>query len=164
MTTSYQLSYIPSGISGVRATLRAMSSIVKTYKKAPAIRELALKIVSEVPEKKWRAEADAVFKWVQRNIRYVKDIRGVETLHTPIQLIRLGQGDCDDMSILSASLLEALGHPTRFCAVGVNGQPFSHVFSQTKIAGKWVTLDCTMKTFSLGQTPQKITCHIVHHN
>lgn len=161
---TYNLSFIPNGEAGVRATLAAMSQIIKKYKKAPAIRELALKIVSQVPEKQWRKEVDAIFKWVQKNIRYVKDVRGVETLHTPIQLLRLRQGDCDDMSIMAASLLESLGHPTRLCAVGVNGGEFSHVFSQTKIGGNWVTLECTVKDFPLGKTPQKITKLITRHN
>lgn len=164
MSRTYTLSYIPSGESGVRATLAAMSKITKQYRKHPIVRELALSIVARVPEKKWRLEAEAILKWVQTNIRYVKDVRGVETLHTPVELLQLRQGDCDDMSMLSAALLESLGHPTRFAAVGINGGNFSHVFTQTKIGGKWVTLECTMKDFPLGKTPQKITRHMIHHN
>lgn len=161
---TYNLSYIPNGEGGVRATLKAMSKIVNTYKKAKPIRELALKIVSKIPEKSWRGEVNAIFQFVKDNIRYVKDIRGVETLHSPIQLLSIKQGDCDDMSILSASLLEAIGHPTRFCAVGINGSGFIHVFAQTKIAGKWVTLECTKKDYPLGKTPTKITKLMVQNN
>lgn len=164
MTVTYQLSFISGGRSGVRATLAAMSKIVKQYKKTREIRELALSIVANVPAKNWLAEVNAIYQFVKHNIRYVKDIKGVETLHSPIQLLRLRQGDCDDMSILSACLLEALGHPTRFCAVGINGGNFSHVFAQTKVAGKWVTLECTMANFALGQSPKKISCLMMHHN
>ncbi len=161
---TYNLSYIPNGESGVRATLKAMSKIVNTYKKAKPIRELALKIIANVPEKNWRAEVDQIFRYVQDNIRYVKDVRGVETLHSPVQLLILKQGDCDDMSILSASLLESIGHPTRFCAVGINGSNFVHVFAQTKIGNKWVSLECTKKEYSLGDTPKKITKLMIQHN
>lgn len=164
MATKYTITHIPNGESGTRATLKAMGEIVNQYKKVRAVRELALRIIQDVPAKRWRLEVQAIFDFVKSNIRYTKDVRGVETLHSPIQLLRLKQGDCDDMSILAASLLESIGHPTRFCAVGINGSNFCHVFAQTKIGGKWVTLECTKEDYSLGQTPRKITKIMVHNN
>lgn len=162
---NYILSSIPNGTQGVRATLREMSRIVKAYKANPQIRELALRLTANLPPKNWRAEVNAIFQFVRDGIRYVKDIQGIETLHTPVQLLRLGAGDCDDKSILAASLLASIGHPTRFIACGFVGDgSFSHVFAQTKIAGKWVTLECTMSEWPLGKTPKGIKNIMKQHN
>lgn len=154
---------IPDGREGVRHTLRLMSQIAKRYKTAPAIFELSRRIVRNVPNKAWKGEARAILAWVQHNIRYTKDVAGVETLQSPIQTIRIGQGDCDDMSILIASLMGAIGHPTRFMAVGMESDHFSHVFPQTKIGGQWVTMEATER-WPLGKNPHGIKCSMVHTN
>lgn len=162
--TTYFLSSIPSGSAGVRRTLVEMSNIVKTYKKNPIVRELALRLVQDVAQKNWRGEVNAIFLFVRDRIRYVKDIAGVETLHTPVELLRLRQGDCDDKSILAASLLASIGHPTRFVAAGFVDDNYSHVFCQTKIGGKWVTLETIMEGWPLGRTPKGIKNYMIQHN
>lgn len=160
---TYRLHNIPDGREGIRATLKLMSQIVKRYKASPVVRELALDIVADLPQKKWRMEAAALLRWVQQNIRYVKDIRGVETLQTPPQTLRLQTGDCDDTSILYASLLESVGHPTRFIAVGFTPDSLSHVLVQTKIAGKWLSAE-TIMDWPLGRAPQGVKNMMTQHN
>jgi len=162
-TTTYNLTGIPNGEAGVRATLRHMAKITKKYKTAPAVRELALSLTHDLPQKKWAAEAARIHAFVRDEIRYIKDIRGCETLQTPVQTLRIGQGDCDDKSMLAAALLESIGHPTRFVAVGFQPGNFSHVFPQTKIAGKWVTLETT-EPVPFGRTPKGIKSTMVEHN
>ncbi len=116
-----------------------------------------------MPPKKWTQEANQVHLFVRDNIRYVKDVRGVETLQTPIQTLRLKQGDCDDKSILVCSLLESLGHPTRLIAVGFAKDTYSHVFPQTKIGDKWITLETT-EPWPMGATCPGIVSRIMVHN
>lgn len=165
MPVAYQLHNIPDGVAGIRHTLKMMSAIVKEYKKAPAVRELALSLTHGLPPKKWFAEAERIHAFARDRIRYIKDVRGVETLQTPIQTLRLGQGDCDDHSILIAALLESIGHPTRFVAIGLLPGTFCHVFPQTKIAGKWITLEAT-KNWPAGKNiPRKeIKAVMTQHN
>lgn len=160
--TKYALTTIANGPAGIRQTLRIMSKITKKYKSSQPVRELALSIVRGCGEKKWFEEAECLLDFVQRKIRYVKDIRGVETLHTPPHVLRLGQGDCDDKSLLLASLLESIGHPTRFVAVGAKKGRFSHVLVQTKIAGRWVWAETT-EPWPLGRGP-KFKSMMVEHN
>ena len=144
-----------------------MRDIVRKYKKAPAVRELALSLIRDLPPRAFAQEAALLHKYVQRAIRYAKDVRGVETVQTPIQTLRLKAGDCDDMSTLLATLLESIGHPTRFCAVGYNKHGFSHVAPQTKVGRNWVWLECT-KPLAFGEAPQnqlhKITSLMRVHN
>ncbi len=58
-------------------------------------------------------------RFVRDNIRYIKDIRDVETVAYPDITLQQGQGDCDDKSVLLASLLESIGHPTPLCCGGI---------------------------------------------
>lgn len=160
----YNLKEIPSGVAGIRETLKYMSRLTNSYKKSPVIRELALAIVKDIPPKKWQREVNAIFRYVRDTIRYTKDIRGCETLQTPVQTLKIKQGDCDDQSMLAAALLETIGHPTRFVAVGFTPNSFSHVFVQTKIGNKWITLECTMEKWRLGQTPRNIKNKIIQDN
>lgn len=122
-----------------------MSELVKAGKKNDTIRAKATLLVQSLPPKDRLAEIRALFSFVQNYIRYVRDIRNVETLHYPEQILAQQFGDCDDKAILLASLLEAIGHPTRFVAVAFTPGMFSHVFTDTRIGSgnKWLSLDPT---------------------
>lgn len=163
MEPTYNLQSIPGGRAGTRTTLKLMSDLTKKYKASKAARELALAITRNLPGKNWAQEVAAVQNFVRNHIRYTKDIRGVETLQTPVQTLRLKAGDCDDHSTLVASLLEALGHPTRFVAVGFEPGRFHHVFTETKIGSKWVAVETT-EPYKLGQRPPGIRNIMTHHN
>jgi len=163
MRPTYSLHTIANGDRGTKQTLNIMSSIVKSYKRAPAVRELALKLTAGIPNHHYSAEAAELHAWVQSNIRYVKDVRGVETIQTPIQTLRLKAGDCDDMSTMLAALLESIGHPTRFVAVGFKSRGFSHVLTQTKVGKIWVWLECT-KPLAYGERPENMTKFMQVHN
>lgn len=155
---------IPSGQAGTKATLKIMRRIIRQYKAALPIRMLAQKLTRYLPQKNYTREVRTLHHFVQNKVRYVKDIRGVETIQTPIQTLKLGSGDCDDKSILVASLLESIGHETRLVACGFR-QPksFSHVFVQTKIGPKWVSVECT-EPWTLGKAPPNITTRMIMRN
>lgn len=84
---------------------------------------------------------------VRDRIRYVRDIRGVETLHTAEQVIRQRAGDCDDKSLLLAALLESIGHETQFEALGPAPGRFCHVLVKWWDVERkaWVPLETTAK-------------------
>lgn len=98
-------------------------------------------------------EAVRIHRFVRDRIRYTRDVRGVETLHTPTQILRQRQGDCDDKSVLIASLLESIGHKTRFVAIGYGGS-FCHVYPEVNIRGQWVPLEAT-ENWPAGKAPPK---------
>lgn len=154
---------IPNGKAGTLQTLKLMRGLVRKYKSNLHIRVLAQRITRNLPQKNYTLEAAALHKFVRDRVRYVKDINGIETLQTPIQTLNLGSGDCDDKSILVASLLESIGHPTRFVACGFAPYMFSHVFVQTKIGRKWVSVECT-EPYPLGKAPPKIRTRMILRN
>jgi transglutaminase-like putative cysteine protease len=121
-----------------------MTELVKNGKKNASVRAKALALTHDLPQKDKLGEIRALFNFVQNNIRYVRDISGVETLAYPEQVLVQESGDCDDKSTLLAALLESIGHPTRFLAVGFQPGNFSHVFVETIVGNKkWLSLDTT---------------------
>lgn len=106
-------------------------------------------------QKDYRGEAEKLHKFVRDRIRYVRDIRGVETLHTPELLLKLQTGDCDDKAILLSALLESIGHSTRFKAIGFLQGLFSHVLLEVFIDGEWVPAETT-EPVELGWQPQNV--------
>jgi len=155
---------IPSGEAGVKVTLKIMREQVRRWKVDPNIRRLALSIVEQAGQKDYRKEIKLLHAWVRDRIRYVRDINGVETLHTPPRILEQGQGDCDDKSILLAVFLESIGHPTRFVAVGFQPFRYCHVYVET-LFGKndWVPLETT-EPVAAGWAPPNVKARLVVHN
>lgn len=141
------LAFIPTGSAGIADTLDRMVRIVREYRRNPTIRQLAVEVrqAARVPAKDWLGEVRALHRFVRSYITYVRDVRNVETLQTPLRTLENRAGDCDDQSMLLASLLEALGHPTRFVAMGFGGpQQYSHVLAETLVGTRWVPAETTL--------------------
>jgi len=144
-----QLLSIRSGNAGVTDTLKLMAKVAKQYKVDPLIRQTAARAVARVPEKDDLAEAAALQNWVRGNIRYTGDVLDVETLQTPDYTLQERYGDCDDQATLLATMLLAIGIPAAYMAVGVDGEPFSHVLTFACLRGydpSYVSLETTLTT------------------
>lgn len=159
-----RLEAIPGGRSGTRATLRLMSRLVRDSAEDYELIAFARSLIAHLPPKAWRAEACAIFYFVRDRIRYVQDPVGLESIAGPLETLRVGQGDCDDKSVLAVSLLQAIGHPARFLAVGFDGEPLSHVLVETYIADRWVPMELT-ENLPFGEYPERdrITSTMVEH-
>lgn len=145
---------LPDGIEGVKATLKIMSALVKSGKASGVVRQKALALTQGLRQKDRIGEIRALWSFVKNNIRYVRDINGVETIHTPEQILRQEAGDCDDKALLLCALLESIGHPTAFWAIGTTPGKLSHVLALTRMgpAGKWMPLETT-ENVEFGWTP-----------
>jgi transglutaminase-like putative cysteine protease len=140
-----------------------MSRMVTAAKSRLAVRELAQRIIAPLPNKAYPDEAKALQNWVRDNVRYTRDVNGVETLQTPEATLRTMQGDCDDHAILLASLLESVGHPTRFRAIAAGSPTFNHVFTETRIGPKWLSVETT-EPWPMGYLPGNIRKSMYEHN
>ena len=145
---------LPDGLPGTARTLTAMRDLAAGPwgARSAIIRALALNIVREaaVPEKDYLGEVVALFQWVQRSIRYVRDPIGQELVTAPETLVQTRAGDCDDHAVMLAALLGSLGHRSRFVTIGFQAdQPerFSHVYLEAQPAGSdtWIPLDAIKK-------------------
>jgi transglutaminase-like putative cysteine protease len=139
-----QLKSYSNGLRGVAQTIGVMRRLVNEGKIDPIIRSAATSIVYLTPEKDAGAETMALFDHVQNRIRYVGDIHDVETISTAAKTLLGKIGDCDDKSVLLASLMEAIGYPTRFVVTGY-GEPghLEHVYMQVCIDDEWIDCDPT---------------------
>jgi len=156
---------LSSGINGNFETIEIMQRVARERSRHPLVRDLALKILLyyKVPSQHYRDEALAIGDWVKKKVRYVRDIKDVETLHDPLTIIDqikrgVAQGDCDDMALLIASLLLSIGHAPYFKAIKYKkGFPsLQHIYvvvferNQGETAKTQIALDAIMKTKPIG--------------
>lgn len=145
---------IADGDPGTFETLRVMRAMIDQYKVDPRIREAAMSVAFLTPAHDEIAEIEAIYSMVRDNVRYTKDIVGVETLATPDKTLALRYGDCDDMVVLLGSLLESVGYPTKMVveAYDANGG-YEHVYLLACLNGEWIPLDPTEMVAAGWQPP-----------
>jgi transglutaminase-like putative cysteine protease len=156
------LQALPDGVPGIKATLALMVKLARQAKESYVVRRLAEQLTASVRQKDWLNEVRAIHEYVRDHVRYVKDIRGIETVATPDQTISRLMGDCDDKSLLTAALLESIGHPTRFVAVGRTPNNYVHVLVETKIANRWIPVETT-ENVAVGWYPPGMVARLVYH-
>jgi transglutaminase-like putative cysteine protease len=132
-----------------------MVNMVLQYRASPAVRVTAQTLVKDCPSRDTVCQVRTLHAFVRDNIKYLPDVRDVETIQTPDYTLRLASGDCDDQSVLLASLLESIGKQTRFLAIALKGGAFSHVSSQVMLGTRWVNLETILPTIPQpwGQLP-----------
>lgn len=148
-------------------TAGIIARMIREGSKDFVVRQKAIQIFRDygVPAKDRFGEVCALFDWVRRNIRYTRDILGVELLHTPRRMLELKAGDCDDMTILLGAMLLSTGHPVRLALVGFKPHKphaYSHIYPEVNVVRKWIALDATVSR-PMGWAPParwKRTCAI----
>ncbi len=181
-----QLGTLPvtaDGADAVRQTLRDMVAIVRKYRSDAGIGTVARQILVAGGIKDARSQKSLSISLLQHFVRdriiYMPDPRDVEMLQTPVRTLQIGTGDCDDKSILVATLLETVGFTTRFAAVGGSGPewadggdswcgnsrpPYSHVLAQVRVGnGNWLCLETIVNGAEPGWCPKGIQVLMVAH-
>ena len=147
------------GYPGTLKTLDHIQALVRQGAKDFYVRQKAIDILlqSGVQPKDYLGEIKALFKWVQHNIRYTKDPYRVEVLHSARRMLALRAGDCDDMTILLAAMLEVDWTPYPADYYWPNALPAEpvqpYLFGGKSQRGRWISLDATMP-FPVGWAPR----------
>jgi transglutaminase-like putative cysteine protease len=157
---SAYLAAIPPGDDGIAATLSLMARIARAYSKLPQFYVLAREITRDVESKDAFGEATAIYDFVRENVRYTGDIEGVESVQTPDRTLDLASGDCDDQSIMVATLALSLGLKARFQAAGLRGGDLEHVWPEIAIGDSWYAVDTT-EPGGVGWRPPGITKRLI---
>lgn len=144
-----------------------MKKIARQRSGDPKIRKLALNILHDygIGSMQYIQEAKAIGDYIKSKVRYVRDPDGIEYLQDPLDLVThiqqgIAQGDCDDMALLTATLLLSVGHRPFFRAVRYH-QPvgnFNHiyvvVYEKNMYGGnrqeERIVLDCILKDKPIG--------------
>jgi hypothetical protein len=146
------------GLSGNRETIDVMKALARMRAAHPRVRAFALTILqgAQVPSHFYLSEARCLASFVHAHMRYVRDPIGIEQLTDPLtyvdQLERglTPQGDCDDMALLIATLLLAVGQRPVFRAVRYDGNSgnYNHIYV-------WV------RASDLGRKPERLVCDAI---
>lgn len=141
---------------GLGGVLREMKKLIERYRANPWIRSEALRITETIPADPRtgladRRNADAIaqrlYTWINHRIAYTWDPVNVEWLQSPDVTLRNRAGDCDDHTILAASLLEAIGIRTRLVVIKANPSAphkYTHVYIEYQSKGIWRPFDTTL--------------------
>jgi transglutaminase-like putative cysteine protease len=92
-----------------------------------------------------KCQARAMFSFVQQNFEYVSDPTSFEYIKTAKESLVNRVGDCDDSSVLLATLLESIGIPARFIFVP------GHVYVEAWVNEKWYPMDATCQGCNFGE-------------
>jgi hypothetical protein len=154
--------YIGTGDAAIYNTVDKMKSIIAQSSKNPYVREWAGTILSGIEVNNKAQEAESIYNFVRDNIRYTKDPLGYEYIQTPLVLLEsIGQyqnrkgvrpsGDCDDMTVLSLSLLKSVGFNVAIKVVSFKeDKKFGHVYGLVQIGYDWVPFDCVRPDAVMG--------------
>jgi len=150
---------------GLDGVLDNMRKLVQKAKGDPDIRGLAFEITKNIPtdprtglanRRNFDNIADAIYKWGNKTIAYVRDPWMIEWIQSPRKTLERGFGDCDDHSILYAALMQALGIETRFRVVAMNKKKvLSTFFCNTKTkkeGGKTLIRHCIQNLVQVFQS------------
>ena len=162
-TVPHTLSSLPEGVDAVRATLRLMVKIARTYRGDVGVIETAQEITRGLPSKDYRGEVSMLHRFVRDRVRYVRDPRGVEKVQSPKRTLEMASGDCDDKATLLAALLESIGFTTRYVALGFKDGPYSHVILEVRLGTRWLPLETTVAGAEAGWSPPQPTRRMVAH-
>lgn len=169
-TLPARLTTIPDGTAGIAETLQWMARFAKAGRVNPFVSQVAREALIEagVNQKAWPEYVRAIGNFVRDRIMFVRDPVRVERVQTPEATLKLKTGDCDDKSTLVAAMLESVGIPTRFVAIGKTPlSGFSHVYVEAQIYAKggvprWISVETT-EPWPIGQSPKNYARRMVRH-
>lgn len=125
----------------------------------PEMHKIALQATRNCPERDGMCEAKAIYDFVKARVRYTGDIApikwrtgevdGVDVYRTARRTLEFGGGDCDDQSILVASLLTLNGITAKLRVTAETKRgPESHIYPGALLPkfgrGKFVAVDTTL--------------------
>ena len=128
---------LASGARGNLKTVNYMKQIANKVNGHPKLVKLANNIVQyySVPSMHYKDEAYAIGDYIKQHVRYVRDPLGIEMLTDPLTMIDMMErgeatGDCDDISLLIATLMLSLGHNPYFAIVKYdkNIKNYNHIY------------------------------------
>jgi len=156
---------IGHGDDAIFTTLQHMKRLARRDARTPDVGVVASRIRTDCKKMYAHDEAlyqtmliKAAFTWVVDHITYkfdheavttYKDVanpKSVEFLIAPRHLITIGEGDCDDMSTMLASILLALKIPVKFKIIAHKTRSYSHVYCEAYIEAinRWIPVDPVM--------------------
>jgi hypothetical protein len=151
---------IADGDRGTEQTINAIRRLVHQGMTDQAVNRLAIQIIQRAGVRQFDfvGEGLALYQWVLRNFRFVRDVAGVETLRTAREILTVQAGDCDDINgVLLPSLLATTGHDVRLVTISSQAEDpraFSHIYCEAYLGDRWIPLDAARRDAAFGKGPR----------
>jgi hypothetical protein len=131
--------------------------VVKGSLRDPAMRQIGLLITRGCPARNDMCELQAIFDFIQRNIRYTGDITFKDTFQSGWRTMQFGGGDCDDHAELGAVLCMENGYQCKWRITSNTGATWDHIYLMAGIPkhrpASWVALDTTLGKGKFARQP-----------
>lgn len=141
-------------------TIHQMIAIAKVSARSPKVISIVDSLLRTLPSKPSKKDlVRVIYWWVKNHVTYVEDERilaeqlgyqdvNQELLIPPDTLLSMPQpmGDCDDFSMLIASLMVAAKIPVGYVTIAVDPETpnrFSHVYCVVQVDGEEIYLDAS---------------------
>lgn len=142
---------IAEGDAGIYATVRAMRELIHAGMSHPVVRRHAEAAVADVRPGDYAGELAAVARYLAARTVYRRDPEDTEYLQAPWWVLQCGieRGtrpalDCDDLVVLSLTMLGSLGFRTMIRLVSTDpAGEFAHTYGLAEVRGEWVEVDLT---------------------
>lgn len=105
--------------------LDKMKTVTRTDSMNPRITSLTKKIV-EGKESKIE-KINAIYNWVNKNIKYRKEKKKLDIFIRPIMTLRRGYGDCEDITSLIGAMALSIGLPVEFRVIRQDSK-WQHIY------------------------------------
>lgn len=146
----------------IKERVGIIQDLIHESVKQPELRKLALQITRNCPARDGACESQAIYEWVRQHVRYTGDIaphkHGRNGGYEPIDLfqradrtIEFGGGDCDDHTIVVATLGILNGIQAKARVTSRNAGPqedYTHIYpllgTPKMRPGRWVAADTTL--------------------
>jgi transglutaminase-like putative cysteine protease len=131
-------------INDQREALEQIAKLIAKGSRDPVVREIALQLTSDCDSRDDDCELAAIYNAVRygtdaipgwsNGFKYIADPEGTDWFQGARKSIEMiskgyGAGDCDDHTILVASLCRSIGFTSGACAWGKVRGEFTHVFA-----------------------------------
>jgi len=174
---------IGNGDAAIMKTLSHMIRLARRDARTPDVKTLAKRLSSNCTSgdtiKQEFCKVKAAFDWVVDNITYKFDHQHVsewadvpnpsntEFLIAPKHQLGVLVGDCDDMSMMLAALLGAMGFKVKFKVIAWRGQEYTHVYVEVLMPNaegeyRWIPMDpvAGKNGFGWEKSPVKRKYHV----
>lgn len=126
--------------------LRDLAWSVENGLRNPKFIYLARQIPRACHARDYTCELKAIFQFTVQNVRYVRDIVGVDTFSAPLRTLQMGAEDCDGHATLNAALAMAIGYKAKVRITSNRGITWDHIYCLVEVpkSSRWIAIDTTL--------------------
>ena len=130
--------------------VRELARMLREGTMLPETRQLALEVISQHED-----QISAIYDFVKENVLYQPDPYQVELFIHPRRMIEfyyqgIARGDCDDIALITASLLRSLGYQANIVLLDTRGQGIDHAVTEVTLGGVRIMVDSSSSYLPLG--------------